>query len=112
MKNRSAHLNMADRENDEVRDVGVERKGDDEDDAKGRVECRGFDDHSGSDLVMMDVLFADDFSHFCSDRIEAAGDEEGVDDGQSDFDAEICELGIDVVKDGTARFGEDEDRHG
>jgi hypothetical protein len=103
---------VADRQKYEVRDVGVEDKRKDEEDAESRVGCGGFDDHDGSRLVRTDVPPPEGISHFHSGGKETAGNEESVEDGQSDLEAEICELGVGVIKDGTVRFGEDNNGHG
>lgn len=90
----------------------MEGKRKDEEDAKSRVDCGGFDDHDGGSLVCTDVSPLEGISHFHSGGKEAAGNEESVGDGQSDLEAEICELGVGVIKDGTASLGEDKNGHG
>ena len=100
---------MADGQKDEIRHVRVHRKGNDEDDADWSVECGGFDDQGGRGPVRGDVFRPE---RFPSEGEETTGDEERVDEGQSDLEAEIGELGVDVVKDGTASLGEDENGHG
>ena len=103
---------MADRQKHEVDDIRVEGEREDEDDAHYRVECGGFDDHGRGDLVGTHVFSPEGISHLLSEGKQTARDEEGVNDGQSDLEAEVRELEVDVVKDGTARFGKDDDRHG
>ena len=106
-----AHLNVAHRQKHEIADIGVEGKGKDEDDAERRVECSRFNDHDGGGLVGTDVFCPEGISHFFSEAKETAGDEESVEDGQSNLEAEICSLGVNVIKDGTTRFGEDKNGH-
>jgi hypothetical protein len=103
------HLDVADRQKDEICHVRVHRKGNDEDDADRSVECGGFDDHGGRGPVRGDIFRPE---RFLSEGKETAGDEERVDKGQSDLEAEICKLGVDVVKDGTASLDEDNNGHG
>ena len=103
---------MADRQKHEVGDVGVEGERHDEDDAESRVDCGGFDDHHGGSLVRTDVSPPEGISHFHSEGKETAGNEERVDEGQSDLETEIYEFRVGVIKDGTASFGEDKDGHG
>lgn len=104
------HLNMADRQKHEIRHVRVQRKGNDKDDADRRVECGRFDDHGGRGPVRRDFFFAQP-AGFRSEGEEAGDDEERVDEHESDLEAEIGELGVDVVKDGTDSFGEDKNGH-
>ena len=40
--------------------------------------------------------------HLHAERKETAGDEEGVEDSESDLKAEVGKLRVDVVKDGAA----------
>ena len=87
----------------------MHRKGNDEDDADWSVECGGFDDHGGRGPVQRDIFRPD---CFLSEGKEAAGDEERVDEGQSDLEAEIGEFDVDIVKDGTTSLGEDKNGHG
>ena len=103
---------MADRQKHEITDIRVEGEREDEDDAHYRVECGRFDDHDCGDLVSTHVFSLEDISHLLLEGKQTARDEEGVNDGQSDLDAKIYELGVDVIKDGTARFGKDKNRHG
>ena len=106
------HLDMAHREEHEVGDVRVERKRKDEEDTKRRVERGRFNHHARCDLVWADVFPPEDIPHPFSEYEETAGDEERIDNGQTNLEAEIGQLGVDVVKDGTGRFSEDKDGHG
>lgn len=54
-------------------------------------------------LVGTDVFAPSCISRFLSVE-ETAADEENVDNGQSDLEAEICEFRVDVVKESTAKF--------
>ena len=108
----SAHLDVADRQKYKVVDIGPESKGNDKEDAKHGVGCCRFNDHHGSRFVRTEVFPPEGIPRARSDDKETTGDEEGVNDRQSDFEAEIDELGVDIVKGSTARFDENKNRHG
>jgi len=106
------YLNVADQQRDEVGDIGVDSKRNNKDNGEHRVECGKFDGHHGGGLICTDMLSSEGILHIHSEEKEMASNEESVEEGWFDLEAEIYKLEVAIIKDCTADFGKDKNGHG